>query len=45
MLNKHFFKTVVLFTTFIAIGLFLVFTVGYFSEEGEEISVDSGIAK
>ncbi len=45
MLNKHFFKTVVLFTTFIAIGLFLVFTFGYFNEDGNEANVDSSIAK
>ncbi len=45
MLNKHFFKTLILFTTFIAIGLFVVFTLGYLEEEGSNENLNSTIAK
>lgn len=45
MLNRHFLKTVLLFTTFIAIGLFVVFTVGYFSEDGKNEDLSSSVAK
>lgn len=45
MINKHFLKTVLLFTTFIAIGLFVVFTIGYFSEEGNGDDLSSSVAK
>ncbi len=45
MLNKHFFKTVGLFTTLIALGLFLVFALGYLEESNNSNGVDTAIAK
>jgi len=36
MINKHFFKTLIIFTLMILLGLTGVFLVGYFDKEGSK---------
>jgi len=35
VINKHFFKTLMLFTSLIILGLVVIFVVSYFDEQGD----------
>jgi hypothetical protein len=44
MVNKHFFKILIIFTGMIVVGLIAVFVVSYFDKSGEQGKVlNSGI--
>jgi len=45
MLTKHFFKTLVMFSGIIAIGLIGVFLISYFSSNNDKVEVETQVAK
>ncbi|MCX6747708.1 MAG: hypothetical protein NTW98_02050 [Candidatus Nomurabacteria bacterium] len=45
MVNKHFFKTLIVFTGMIIVGLLGVFLVSYFDEAGVSEDTDTSIAE